>query len=233
MNLKYSNSQELCQQISDQSGGITLLRFSCGKDAIASFIQLRRYFHTIIPVYHYLHPDLSFVNESLKYYEGIFGRHIIRVPNQMLYRHLNAGLFQTKESWNNILAVDLPNFKNDDVNEYIKEDLGLSDKVFTAVGVRAADSLNRGRSIRMYGAHNVKRKSFYPVYDWNIERLVKEIKESGIRLPVDYKIWGKSFDGLDYRFIKPLKDHFPGDYAKLKQYFPLIDVELKRYDKIR
>lgn len=229
----YRNSDELCQAMAERTNGVTLLRFSCGKDAIASYIQLRRYFHTIIPVYHYLHPDLSFVNKSLEYYEGIIGRHIIRVPNQMLYKHLNSGLFQTKRSWEAILNYDLPNFDNDDVNEYIKEDLGLDQGVFTAVGVRAADSLNRRRSIKMHGAVNEKRKSFFPVYDWNMERLVKEIWRSGIKLPIDYKIWGKSFDGLDYRFIKPLKDHFPEDYDKLREYFPLIDVEIKRYDTVR
>ena len=129
--------------MAERTNGVTLLRFSCGKDAIASYIQLKRYFRTIIPVYHYLHPDLGFVNESLKYYEGIFGRHIIRVPNQMLYKHLNSGLFQTKESWQKILKADLPNFNNDDINDYVKEDLGLPAGIFTAVGVRAADSLNR------------------------------------------------------------------------------------------
>lgn len=225
----YKNSDELCEQIAQKHNGICLLRFSCGKDAIASYIQLKRYFKEIIPVYHYLHPDLDFINRSLEYYEGIFGRHIIRVPNSKLYQHLNAGLFQTKRSWAYIKKMNLPNFDNDDVNGYIKDDLRLDENVMTAIGVRAADSLNRWRSINKYGAINEKRKTFYPVYDWDIERLKNEIKESEIKLPVDYKLWGKSFDGLDYRFIKPLKDHFPGDYEKLKELFPLIDVEIKRY----
>jgi hypothetical protein len=68
------------------------------------------------------------------------------------------------------------------------------------------------------------------VYDWNMEKLTSEIKKEGVKLPIDYKIWGKSFDGLDYRFIKPLKDNFPNDYEKLKILFPLIDVEIKRYE---
>ena len=126
--------------------------------------------------------------------------------------------------------MKLPNFDNDDVNGYIKDDLGLDENIMTAIGVRSADSLNRWRTINKYGAVNEKRKTFYPVYDWNMERLVNEIKDSGIKLPVDYKIWGKSFDGLDYRFIRPLKDHFPDDYEKLKELFPLIDTEIKRYE---
>ena len=228
--MEYKNSNELCEQLAAKYNGICLLRFSCGKDAVAAYIQLRRYFKEIIPVYHYLHPDLDFINKSLEYYENIIGRHIIRVPNRMLYKHLNDGLFQTKKSWSFIKKMKLPNFDNDDVNGYIKDDLGLNENIMTAIGVRSADSLNRWRTINKYGAINEKRKTFYPVYDWNMERLIKEVKDSGIKLPVDYKIWGKSFDGLDYRFIRPLKDHFPDDYEKLKELFPLIDTEIKRYE---
>jgi len=230
--MTYNNSDELCELMAKRTNGVTLLRFSCGKDAIASYIQLKRYFHTIIPIYHYMHPDLDFVNESLEYYEGIIGRHIIRVPNKMLYKHLKTGLFQTKDSWQKIKEFKLPNFDNDEMNDWIKDDLKIDKQVFTGLGVRAADSLIRNRSVKIHGAVNEKRKTFFPVYDWKMERLIKEIQDSGIKLPIDYKIWGKSFDGLDYRFIKPLKDHFPNDYEKLKQYFPLIDVEIKRYDRL-
>ncbi|MCF3107306.1 hypothetical protein LL912_00805 [Niabella sp. CC-SYL272] len=227
--MTYNNSDELCQIMAERQKGVTLLRFSCGKDAIASYIQLKRYFHTIIPIYHYLHPDLDFVNDSLVYYEEVMGTHIYRVPNQMLYKHLNSGLFQDLHSWNAIKRMQLPNFDNDEVNVFIKEDLGLDPGLYTAIGVRAADSLNRRRSIKMHGAVNHNRLTFFPVYDWNMEKLTDEIQQSGIKLPVDYKIWGKSFDGLDFRFIKPLKDNFPNDYEKLKQLFPLINVELQRY----
>lgn len=230
--MEYKNSDELCKLMAERTGGVTLLRFSCGKDAIASYIQLKRYFHKIVPIYHYLHPDLDFINESLDYYEKVFDTKIIRVPNQKLYEHLNRGLFQDFTTWKAVLKMNLPDFDNDDANQMVKDDLELDDNVFTAIGVRSADSLNRRRTIIKYGAINENRKTFYPVYDWNMEKLIEEIKKSGIKLPIDYKIWGKSFDGLDYRFIKPLKDNFPNDYEKLKQYFPLIDVELKRYDTV-
>lgn len=226
----YKNSIELCEQIAERTKGVTLLRFSCGKDAIACWIQLRRYFHTIIPIYHYLHPDLQFVNDSLSYYEDFFKTEIIRVPNSKLYQHLNSGLYQDVDSWRGVQEYQLPNFDNDDVNEIVKKQRGIDKYTMTAIGVRAADSLNRQLSIKKHGAVNEGRKTFYPVYDWNIEKLATEIKQAGCKLPIDYKIWGKSFDGLDYRFIKPLKEHFPNDYEKIKVLFPLIDVELKRYE---
>ncbi len=228
--MEYSNSIELCEQIAVRTDGVTLLRFSCGKDAIASWIQLRRHFHTIIPIYHYLHPDLNFVNDSLKYYEDFFKTEILRVPNSKLYEHLNTGLYQDLDTWNGVKEFQLHDFDNDEVNERVKQEKVIDKYVMTGIGVRAADSLNRQLSIKKHGAVNEGRKTFFPVYDWNIEKLISEIKQSGCKLPIDYKICGKSFDGLDYRFIKPLKDNFPNDYEKLKELFPLIDVELKRYE---
>ena len=225
----YKNSDELCEKMAEKQNGVTLLRFSTGKDAIAAYIQLKKFFDRIIPIYHYLHPDLEFVNKSLEYYESVFDTKIYRVPNQMLYKHLNSGLFQDLNSWKTILKFGLPNFDNDDVNAMIKDDLDLDENIYTALGTRAADSKMRGFVIKKHGAINNNRKTWLPVYDWKIDKLVSEIQEAGIKLPIDYKIWGKSFDGLDYRFIKPLKDNFPKDYEKLKQLFHLIDVEIKRY----
>lgn len=228
--LYYSDSDELCEKIAKQNNGIALLRFSCGKDAIGAWLQMKRYFHTIIPIYHYIHPHLNFIEDSLKYYEDFFGAKIYRVPNSATYHHLTTGLYQTKESWQNIRDFHLRTFDNDDINDSIKEEEGIDNSVLTGIGVRAADSLNRQLSIKKYGAVNENRQTFFPVYDWNMERLYDEIVKAGVKLPIDYKIWGKSFDGLDYRFIKPLKDHFPDDYERLKELFPLIDVELKRYN---
>lgn len=228
--MNWPNSDDLCKQMADKQDGICLLRFSCGKDAIASMIQLKRHFKTIIPIYHYLHPHLNFIEKSLKYYEGFWGTKIYRVPNQVLYSQLNRGLYQTKESWDAIKKLKLPNFDNDEVNDYIKQDLGLPINTMTAIGVRAADSVNRQMVIKKFGPVNQKRKTFYPVWDWNIEKLVSEIEKEKVKLPIDYNIWGKSFDGLDYRFIKPLKENFPDDYEKLKDLFPLLDLELKRYE---
>lgn len=126
------------------------------------------------------------MNESLEYYEGITGRHIIRVLKKILYNHLNTGLYQTKNSWSKIEEFQLPDFTNDEMNDWIKDDLKIDRQVFTAIGVRAADSLIRNRSVKMHGGVNEKRRTFFPVYDWKMDRLIQEITDSGIKLPIDY-----------------------------------------------
>ena len=40
-------------------------------------------------------------------------------------------------------------------------------------------------------------------------------------LPVDYEMFGRSFDGIDYRFISPIKERFPDDYARILEWFPM------------
>lgn len=48
------------------------------------------------------------------------------------------------------------------------------------------------------------------------------------QLPVDYKLFGRTFDGIDYRFLKPIKENFPRDYEKIITWFPLAELELFR-----
>ena len=46
-----------------------------------------------------------------------------------------------------------------------------------------------------------------------------------IELPCDYEWFGRSFDGIDKRFTKVLKDKAPDDYATLLEWFPLLEVD--------
>ncbi|WP_161791100.1 hypothetical protein [Amycolatopsis sp. MJM2582] len=52
-------------------------------------------------------------------------------------------------------------------------------------------------------------------------------------MPIDYEWYGRSFDGLDYRFIEPLSRHAPEDYARDPDWCPLAEPELLRHDLTR
>jgi hypothetical protein len=84
--MQFNSGEELCKYISEATDGKTLLSFSGGKDSIGAWLQLRRYFPEITPVFMYLIPGLSFVEESLSYFEDYFGTRIIRMPHPSLYR---------------------------------------------------------------------------------------------------------------------------------------------------
>ncbi len=205
-----------------------LLAFSCGKDSIAAWLECRKHFKRIIPYYMYLVPDLEFVDNSLAYYEQWFGCRIMRVPHPSLYRMLAHCVFTPPERRGVIVAARLPLPTYAEIQSFIREDLDLPQSVYTASGVRAVDSPARMIALRSRGSINHGKKQFFPIWDWNKAKLVAEIKGSGVKLPVVYTLFGRSFDGVDYRFLAPLAERFPADYRRILDWFPLAEAELWR-----
>jgi hypothetical protein len=66
-----------------------------------------------------------------------------------------------------------------------------------------------------------------------MDRLVDSIHHSGIKLPVDYQMWGHSFFELMPEFLVSIREHFPDDYRKILDWFPLAEAEMFRYDRMR
>ncbi|MFN3886123.1 MAG: phosphoadenosine phosphosulfate reductase [Aquabacterium sp.] len=210
-----------------------LISFSTGKDAIAAHLAIRDHFDEVVPYYLYLVPGLEFVDESLDYYERTLfgGRRIHRLPHPSLPRMLNAMTFQPPERCSVIEGLQLEEHDYMEANDAIKELAGLPDDAFCASGVRAADSPMRYTHFKKRGAISWNRGLFYPVFDWNKERLATTIERSGVKLPVDYRIFGRSFDGIDLRFLLPIREHFPRDYQRILEWFPLAELEIYRYEK--
>lgn len=71
--IEYTNSAELCERMA-QECDTAIIAFSTGKDSIAAWLQMRRYFKRIVPYYCYSVPNLGFVERSLAYYEDFSGR---------------------------------------------------------------------------------------------------------------------------------------------------------------
>lgn len=206
-----------------------LLAFSCGKDAIASWLALRGAGVAVVPYYMYLVPDLAFVESSLRYYEEFFGQRIMRLPSPSFYRLLNNLVFQPPGRIETIQDLRLPSFTDQDLRDEICKTHGLPLDTWRAIGVRANDSLPRRMGIKALGGGlNRKKRILYPVWDWTKAGVEEAIREAGVKLPVDYSLFGRSFDGIDYRFLRPIRDHFPADYQRILDWFPLSEVELLR-----
>lgn len=227
--LEYENSEQLCEQMAKECD-TAILAFSTGKDSIAAWLQMRRYFKRIVPYYCYTVPGLEFVEDSLRYYEDFFGTHIFRLPHRSLARFLRYMIFQAPERVTAIESIDLPGEEFDDamIGEIIRDLEGLPEAAYVGTGVRMADSPMRRIGIKTHGAINHNQKRFYPVYDWKKDDLIREIDAAGVELPVDYRLFGRTFDGIDYRFLKPLKEAYPRDYERIINWFPLAELELFR-----
>jgi hypothetical protein len=212
------------------AGRPVLLAFSRGKDSIAAWIALRDAGVEVVPFFLYLIPGLAFEAESLAYFEDTFGTRIARYPHPGLYRWLRSLVFQPPDRWPIILEADLPNLTHEKVNVLVRADHGLPADTWVADGVRAADSLVRRASLATHGVYRARLGKVSPIWDWNKAETMACIAAAGVDLPVDYEWFGRSFDGLDRRFLGPLREHAPADFARVLEWFPLADLDLFRAD---
>ncbi|WP_433145111.1 hypothetical protein ACQPZ8_01480 [Actinomadura nitritigenes] len=217
-------SQELRENL---RGERVLLSFSRGKDSIAAWLALRDAGVEVIPYHLYLVPGLAFVRESLEYFADHFGldRPILDLPHPTLYRWLNELIYQPPERCAVIEAAQLPNPSYQDINDYARQYYDLPEDTWVCDGVRATDSPNRRMAIKSYGPINEKMRTQKVVWDWRVADVRAAIDRHGVRLPPDYLWFGRSFDGLDLRFIAKLRTYAPEDYERVLQWFPLAPLD--------
>lgn len=208
----------------------TLLAFSRGKDSIAAWLAIREHFDQVHPYYMYRIPGLEFVEESLAYYEQFFGVKIHRMPHPALHRWLNNCVFQPPERVKVIQQAGLPEHSYDDVRQAVAKMHGLPEDTLMADGIRAADSPIRRVAILKHGPISWSKHLYHPVWDMTIDPMLDLLKRYGLKLPADYTLFGRSFDGLDLRFLLPLKKHRPADFRKVLEWFPLADLEVFRWE---
>ncbi len=220
----------LIERVRELSGDTILLSFSRGKDSIAMWLYLRPHFE-IVPYYLDWIPGLSWVDESLAYYEAFFGQHIIRLPHPLFWKYLNSFFFQPPERVAIIRAIDFPPYDYADLDDILCQQRGR--EMYTAMGMRSADGLMRRNLMIQQGVlGNKRRRYFYPIWDWNIEQVGRIILDSGVALPVDYELWGRTATDFTYPFLKGVRDRFPDDWQRILDWFPLADLELFRYEQV-
>lgn len=228
----FNSSDELCAFVREKYGnGYVMLSFS-GKDSVAAFIQLSKFWdkRKIIPVHGYLVPHLRHIDEEIHDYEEMMGVHIYQLPHPFLYLALNTLVFQPPERIPIIEKLRLPQYDWDDLFAVVVNELGLPEDTYVAVGVTQYDSQNRWSSIQKRGAMNEERMTFYPIYDWNLDRIVTAIRDRGWHLHEQYRFYGRSLDGIDFRFLDPMRKYYPDDYARIVEWFPFAELELLRMD---
>lgn len=212
-----------------------LVAFSGGKDAIATELALRDAGIETQLAYLYYIPGrtpgktLDFVERGLEHLEDTLGKPIHRYPHPSLYRWLNNLVFQPPERAAVIEAAQLPNVTYEQVWQFIREDLDFPKDTWVADGVRASDSIVRRASFSKHGVMKKHLLKVSPIADWLKGEVLARIEREGIRLPVDYEWFGRSFDGIDYRFLKPISEHAPDDFARILDWFPLAELELFRH----
>lgn len=223
------HSEKLMEEFSAKNDKI-LLSFSRGKDSIGCWLQLLKYYkpENIYPFHLYTIPGMKWEEESVKYYENFFGTKILQIPHPRLYRMLKNSIFQTYESYLKIKEMNLHNFNYDFCMTMARIHYKLPDDIFVAIGNKRSDNINRAMQMKKSNGLQESKSKIFPIYDWTDSVLKSKIIEAKVKLPIDYELFGRSFDGLQYEFIEPIKRNFPDDYEKIKTWFPLIGVEIER-----
>jgi len=212
------------------AGNRLLLSFS-GRDSLAAWIFLRDAGFEIIPYWLYTVPGLSYDVEMLDYYQRYFGTHIIRLPHPYLFDLYKWGAWQPLENWRVLVKSKLPTFRYADIEKVLAVQFGLGDNYLSAVGIKAADNLMRHRLIYQMGPIGLrKRHYYYAVWDWKTADIKECLAKNDVKLSKSYLIFGVTGDLLHYNVIKTMKEKSPEDYKKVLEVFPMIDIELFRYE---
>jgi len=211
-----------------------LCSFSMGKDSIATYLELRDHIENVVPVYLYGIPDLEFVEDNLLYYEQKMGRHIIRLPQPKFYAMLNDLQYQPPDEARHevIRGWQLDNHTHEDCRVAACEVEGLDpDTTYMGIGLKYADSIQRRTSLARNGLITYSLRKFYPIAEYSKQDVLDKISKSGWKLPSDYRYFKDSFDGLQIRYLGPIKKNFPRDYQKILEWFPLAECEVLRYER--
>lgn len=215
-----------------------LVSFSLGKDAIATELALQDAGVETVLCYLYYVPrskdgvSLEFIDETIGYFEAKWGKPIHRYPHPAIYHFLNHLIFQPPERIQTIEDAQLPEITYDKLWPLIKDDLGLPQDTWIADGVRAADSIVRRASFVTHGLMKSKSRKVSPIADYLKAEVLEIIERHDIDLPIDYDLFGRSFDGIDYRFTKPLLEKRPADYERLKHWYPMLDIDIFRHEQV-
>jgi len=180
-----------------------------------------------VPYYMQLVPDLQFVEKSLKFYEQFFETKIYRVLHPNFYRTINNDRYQPPDRVGVIEQLSLPIYGFDDVSDGVKRTAGIENS-WQVIGTRKAESILRAKRMSKDG-YTVKRKTAMPIMDWRKDDVIACLKNFKCPLPVDYKLFGRSFDDLYARYLVPIQEHYPEDFERIKFWYPMVELEIARW----
>jgi hypothetical protein len=194
-----------------------VLAFSGGKDSLATAcalseagIDFQALFYDWLPGSH--------ITSAIHQYEPLVGKiHVLTHP--CVAQRLNNGVWESRETRK---IVSKANFA-----EYGYEG-ARSDKYFgqwCAIGVRAADSPSRRLAVGRGSAIQRNKKTFWPIAHWKIADVRSILDEYDVKLPVDYELFGRSFDGLGARYTAYLDEH---DRRLMDAVFPFWRADVAR-----
>lgn len=198
-----------------------IVGFSGGKDSIVTLDLCMRYFERVHPYFLYLVPGLSFQERTVCWYERHYGIEILRLPHFEVSNFLRYGTFREYDFSVPIVSVS-------DLYSYLR---GVTGATWIAAGERIADSIIRRAMIKSTGSIDARRGRLYPVAYWRKAEVMNYIRRKRLYLPPDSRQFGFSFRSLEGKQLAFVKDRYPDDYEKIRQFYPFCGAAVRRFEQ--
>lgn len=197
-----------------------LVGFSGGKDSTVVLDLCFKYFKHVQPYFLYMVKDLEFQEKILRYYEKRYNTKILRYPHFQVSEFLAYGTCCLADDYSPIV-------KTHDMYNYIREETGI---YWLAGGERMADSIIRNAMMKRSGSIDHKRGKIYPIAYWKKKHVMAYLKNNKLPLSLESRILGFSFRSFMPEEMYKIRKHFPKDFEKIKEVFPLIEASVKKYE---
>lgn len=195
-----------------------IVGFSGGKDSIVTLDLCCRYFKIVHVFFMYQIPGLSFQEASIRYVENRYKVDVMRIPHFELSNFLRYGVFRKPD-------FELGIVKPIDVYTWLRLQ---TNTWWIAAGERINDSIVRRAMIKQSGSVDYKRGRFYPIAAFTKADIVGYIKHHKLKVSPESNILGHSFRSLMPDDLSAIKKHYPSDYKKVIDWFPLAEAGLFR-----
>lgn len=218
MSTVFLESARRLEKKAKEYGGECLVGYSGGKESLCVIDLCARIFQKIVPYHLYFLPNLSVMEESIKFAMDRWGLKVITYPGKIILGALRDSLYRPVSS----VFSNLPVFKALDTYNLVRHDTGLR---LLALGHRKADSLSRRRMFARIVPK--KQDEVYPLEKWSKWDVLSYLRINKLPLPPSD---GSATSGVSLyaRSILWLHDSFPEDYEKVRRVFPDITAVLKR-----
>jgi hypothetical protein len=205
-----------------------ILHFSCGSDAAASYLRLKEFGIKPILVYHYFIKGLPLHQNYLNWFEKKFNERVYQFPSTLFSEFLYKSLYQkpikAREKFYDRIGYDLAGHTKEKFDGFLADSVG-GDAVFH-LGLKYTDGLRRYQHLIKNGCSHGDK--FYPIASFQVKDIQAMLEKHDCLLPIDYRLWGISFESPRAWNINLIKENCPVTYKMILDWFPMAGAHCYR-----
>lgn len=218
--------KDFLSKVGNLKDKINILHFSTGADSVACFLRLREHGIEPILVYKYFIKGLPMVENYIDYFQKKFNVKVYQLPHTLCTEAVDNAFYQKpvkamEKFRNNITQYSLFAYTKEVIDNGIADCFGGKDVVFH-IGLRYTDGLRRYQHLMKNGVQF--KNKFYPIASFKVGDIYDLLDKYECYLPIEYGLWGISFESPRSFNINLIKEHCPETFNAIKAKFPMIQA---------